>query len=70
MVEQAMQFLSRLIISLLMMQQLLEMPQLNHIVCFDMAQIQGDQRVGASVCFKYGRPNKNEYRKYTFWGGP
>ena len=47
---------------------LLEMPQLNHIVCFDMAQIQGDQRVGASVCFKDGRPNKNEYRKYTVKG--
>ena len=48
---------------------LLEMTQLNHIVCFDMAQIQGDQRVGASVCFKDGRPNKDEYRKYTVKGG-
>ena len=47
---------------------LLEMTQLNHIVCFDMAQIQGDQRVGASVCFKDGRPNKEEYRKYTVKG--
>lgn len=47
---------------------LLEMTQLNHIVCFDMAQIQGDQRVGASVCFKDGRPNKDEYRKYTVKG--
>ena len=47
---------------------LLEMQQLNHIVCFDMAQIQGDHRVGASVCFKDGRPNKNEYRKYTVKG--
>ena len=33
-----------------------------------MAQIQGDQRVGASVCFKDGRPNKEEYRKYTVKG--
>ena len=47
---------------------LLEMAQLNHIVCFDMAQIQGDQRVGASVCFKDGRPSKDEYRKYTVKG--
>ena len=47
---------------------LLEMTQLNHIVCFDMAQIQGDQRVGASVCFKDGRPYKDEYRKYTVKG--
>mgnify|MGYP001375190135 FL=1 len=47
---------------------LLGMSQLNHIVCFDMAQIQGDQRVGASVCFKDGRPYKDEYRKYTVKG--
>ena len=47
---------------------LLEMKQLNHIVCFDMAQMQGDQRVGASVCFKDGRPFKEEYRKYTIKG--
>ncbi len=44
---------------------LLDMPQLNHIVCFDMAQIQGDFRVGASISFRDGRPNKEEYRKYT-----
>jgi len=47
---------------------LLEMQQLDHIVCFDMAQIQGDNRVGASVCFKDGRPFKDEYRKYTVKG--
>ena len=47
---------------------LLEMQQLDHIVCFDMAQIQGDNRVGASVCFKNGRPFKDEYRKYTVKG--
>tara|TARA_B100001115_G_scaffold177083_1_gene164983 strand:+ start:1080 stop:2780 length:1701 start_codon:yes stop_codon:yes gene_type:complete len=47
---------------------LLEMPNLDHIVCFDMAQIQGDHRVGASVCFKDGRPFKDEYRKYTVKG--
>ena len=49
-------------------QKLLEMQQLDHIVCFDMAQIQGDNRVGASVCFKNGRPFKDEYRKYTVKG--
>ena len=37
---------------------LLGMQQINHIVCFDMAQIQGEHRVGASVCFKDGRPHK------------
>ena len=47
---------------------LLDMQQLDHIVCFDMAQIQGDHRVGASVCFKNGRPCKDEYRKYTVKG--
>ena len=47
---------------------LLGMQQMNHIVCFDMAQIQGEHRVGASVCFKDGRPHKEEYRKYTVKG--
>ena len=47
---------------------LLGMHQMNHIVCFDMAQIQGEHRVGASVCFKDGRPHKEEYRKYTVKG--
>ena len=47
---------------------LLGMQQMDHIVCFDMAQIQGEHRVGASVCFKHGRPNKEEYRKYTVKG--
>lgn len=47
---------------------LLGMDKLNHIVCFDMAQIQGDHRVGASICFKNGRPFKDEYRKYTIQG--
>ena len=47
---------------------LLAMQQMNHIVCFDMAQIQGEHRVGASVCFKDGRPHKEEYRKYTVKG--
>ena len=39
--------------------------QLNHIVCFDMAQLQGKERVGASVCLRNGRPDKKSYRTYT-----
>ena len=42
----------------------LGMDQLNHIVCFDMAQLLGDERVGASVTFRNGRPAKKEYRTY------
>ena len=41
---------------------LLGMEQLDHIVCFDMAQLQGDERVGASVELRNGRPEKKEYR--------
>ncbi|MEE2747730.1 MAG: excinuclease ABC subunit UvrC [Candidatus Thermoplasmatota archaeon] len=44
---------------------LLNMDQLNHIVCFDMAQLQGEERVGASVCLRNGRPDKKAYRTYT-----
>ena len=44
---------------------LLGLEQLDHIVCFDMAQLLGDERVGASVTFRNGRPHKKEYRKYT-----
>jgi len=44
---------------------LLSLEQLDHIVCFDMAQLLGDERVGASVTFRNGRPHKKEYRKYT-----
>ncbi|MDB3858735.1 excinuclease ABC subunit UvrC [Candidatus Poseidonia sp.] len=46
----------------------LSMEQLNHIVCFDMAQLQGDERVGASVVMRNGRPAKDEYRKYVVKG--
>ena len=47
---------------------LLSMDSLNHIVCFDMAQLLGDSRVGASVCLRNGRPAKKEYRTYTVKG--
>ena len=46
----------------------LGMNQLDHVVCFDMAQLQGDERVGASVVFRKGRPAKDEYRKYVVKG--
>jgi len=47
---------------------LLDMPSLDHIVCFDMAQFLGDSRVGASICFRNGRPAKKEYRTFTVKG--
>ncbi len=47
---------------------LLSMDSLDHIVCFDMAQLLGDSRVGASVCLRNGRPAKKEYRTYTIKG--
>ena len=47
---------------------LLGLEQLDHIVCFEMAQLLGDERVGASVSFRNGRPEKKEYRKYTIKG--
>lgn len=43
---------------------LLGMEQLDYIVCFDMAQFLGEQRVGASVVLRNGRPSKREYKKY------
>ena len=48
--------------------EVLEMEKLNHIVCFDMAQLIGENRVGASVSFRNGRPEKKEYRRYTVKG--
>ncbi|MFL2946888.1 MAG: excinuclease ABC subunit UvrC [Candidatus Poseidoniales archaeon] len=45
--------------------QVLGMGSLNHIVCFDMAQLQGEERVGASICLRNGRPDKKSYRTYT-----
>ena len=47
---------------------LLNMEQMNHVVCFDMAQLQGDERVGASVVMRNGRPAKKEYRTYIVKG--
>ena len=47
---------------------LLQVEQMNHVVCFDMAQLQGDERVGASVVLRNGRPAKKEYRTYIVKG--
>ncbi|MDP6324843.1 MAG: excinuclease ABC subunit UvrC [Candidatus Thalassarchaeaceae archaeon] len=44
---------------------LLRVERLDHVVCFDMAQLQGDERVGASICLRNGRPDKKAYRTYT-----
>lgn len=43
---------------------ILGMASLDHIVCFDMAQIQGEERVGACVVIRKGRPAKKEYRTF------
>ncbi|MDH3583244.1 MAG: UvrB/UvrC motif-containing protein, partial [Phycisphaerae bacterium] len=34
------------------------------VECIDIAHLQGEQTVGAKVCFVDGRPLKNEYRRY------
>ena len=47
---------------------LLGLDRLDHVVCFDMAQLQGEERVGASVVLRNGRPAKKEYRTYTVKG--
>ena len=39
-------------------------PVPDHMVCFDMSQTLGMERVGASVVFRKGRPSKEEYRTY------
>jgi len=43
---------------------LLKQESLDYIVCFDMSQLQGAERVGASVVLRNGRPSKKEYRTY------
>ena len=46
----------------------LGMNQLDHVVCFDMAQLQGDELGGRQRVFRKGRPAKDEYRKYVVQG--
>jgi excinuclease ABC subunit C len=43
---------------------LLQFESMDYVVCFDMAQILGEERVGASVVLRKGRPSKKEYRTY------
>ena len=43
---------------------LLGLSSLEHLVCFDMSQTLGKERVGASVVFRKGRPSKKDYRTY------
>ena len=43
---------------------LLKLDSMDYVVCFDMAQMSGEERVGASVVLRKGRPNKKEYRTY------
>ncbi len=42
----------------------LEMESLDTVVCFDMAQLQGEEKVGACVTLRNGRPDKKSYRTY------
>ena len=44
--------------------ELLGLETLDHLVCFDMSQTLGKERVGASVVLRKGRPSKEEYRTY------
>jgi excinuclease ABC subunit C len=44
--------------------ELLGLETLDHLVCFDMSQTLGKERVGASVVLRKGRPAKEEYRTY------
>ena len=42
----------------------LKMESLDTVVCFDMAQLQGEVKVGACVTLRNGRPDKKGYRTY------
>ena len=43
---------------------LLGLETLDHVVCFDMSQSLGKERVGASVVLRKGRPSNQDYRTY------
>jgi excinuclease ABC subunit C len=52
--------------TLLLLQQDLQLSRLPvHIECFDNSNIQGKYPVAAMVCFKNGKPAKNEYRHFN-----
>ena len=42
----------------------LEVESLDAVVCFDMAQLQGNEKVGACITLRNGRPEKKNYRTY------
>jgi excinuclease ABC subunit C len=44
--------------------ELLGLETLDHVVCFDMSQTLGKERVGASVVLRKGRPSNDDYRTY------
>jgi excinuclease ABC subunit C len=44
--------------------ELLGVERVDHLVCFDMAQLQGAEKVGACVTMRGGRPDKKAYRTY------
>ena len=48
---------------------LLGLDTLDHVVCFDMSQFVGSERVGASIVLRKGRPAKDEYRTYLIKDG-
>lgn len=51
---------------LIQLQQDLGLPQLPvHIECFDNSNFQGSFPVAAMVCFRNGKPDKNEYRRFN-----
>ena len=48
------------------LQKALEMNRLpNHIECFDNSNTQGNEPVAAMICFKNGKPSKNDYRHFN-----
>jgi len=48
------------------LQRELQLPQLPmHIECFDNSNFQGSYPVSAMVCFKRGRPSKDDYRRFN-----
>ena len=48
---------------------LLGLDTIDHVVCFDMSQSMGKERVGASIVLRKGRPAKDEYRTYRIKDG-
>ena len=43
---------------------LIDTESLDYVVCFDMAQLQGEERVGACISLRNGKPSKKEYRTF------